>query len=248
MSSFWTKALALAFIGVWVVPASAQDTIVDKDVDAQIEEPLEGPRADFTVFVDYGLSVILPGGEVDTIQNEGFSNYFWYGVLMQRNLGGHFGIGGNVNYVRSVHRVAQASNNPLNYGNINNTQKLVHNGLGVSGHVRLYLTNRGNNLGKYIDAGAYANYYIGERMTTVNDGDLASPFGAEEVETNLTKLGYVSNLEYGGMARIGLGAFYFFGKYRLSDLFVANSNMNDGVKLPEFERLSIGVGLSVFPD
>lgn len=248
MNSLWNKTLALLCVTLMGGTLLAQEPVMDQDVDQQLEQPLEGPRADFTVFVDYGLGVILPGGETDSVQNEGFSNYFWYGVLMQRNLGGHFGIGGNVNYVRSMHRISQAENNPLNYSQIHAKQKLVHNGIGVSGHLRFYLTNRGNNLGKYIDLGGYANFYLGERMTFVDEGELATDVGGEEIETNIRKLTYVSNLEYGGMARIGLGAFYFFGKYRLSDMFTPFDGFGDGSKLPELERLSVGVGLSIFPD
>lgn len=245
MNANWNSRLLALLLAITTLSASAQLPDESRDVDA--EGTLAGPRGPRAVYVDYGLGLILPGGATDTLQNEGWSNNFWYGVQLHRNLNNTFGAGIELAYVRNSYSLAQDTINPLAGNLVNDQQRYIQNGLGLMVYGRVQLANNGNNQGRYLDVGVFSNLWLGERLHTKNEVDPAvTGNGANVAESDLKKLDYTNALTYGGFARVGFGSFYLFGRYRASDLFTANDNVNNGVKLSEFERISVGIGFSVF--
>ena len=238
----WNNGLLTVLMLALTLTLHAQ--LPDESRDVGSDSELRGPRGPRAVYVDYGLGLILPGGETDVLQNEGWSNNFWYGAQLHRNFNNTFGAGIELAYVRNSYRLAQDTINPL-VEEVNDKQRYIQNGLGLMVYGRVQLSNNGNNQGRYLDVGVFSNLWLGERLHTENELDPAGN-GANVVESDLKKLDYTNALTYGAFARVGFGSFYLFGRYRASDLFTANNNVNNGVKLSEFERTSVGIGFSVF--
>lgn len=243
MKQQWIKYVMAGMCATAAISGWAQEPSTERDVDEQLQEPMEGPRGDKVFYGDYGLLLILPGGETDSLQNEGWSNTWWYGLVYQRNFSRWFGLGGELAFTRSAYRVTQNVDSLPWSDTGNDVQKFIQSGFMGSVHARLQLSQRGNNMGRYLDLGAYTEFYVGDRLYTKNEVDPALNNGATEIRTEQRKLDFVNAANYGVYARLGFGAFYLSGRYRLSDVFQASNNINGGAKIPEFERLAVGIGL-----
>lgn len=248
MNVNWNKALVMGLLILAPWMAQAQNPEFEKDVDEQMEEPLAGPRGPRAVFVDYGWTMILPGGESDSLQNEGASNNFWYGVMLHRNFNKVLGGGIEIAYTRNSFHIAQDTLNPMVGQVLNDRQRFIQNGIGTMLYLRLQISNKGNNLGRYVDLGGYADLTLSERLYSKNEVDPAQNAGVEIIKVDQKKLDYTNNYNYGVYARVGFGALSLVGRYRLSDVFTASDNINAGVKMTEFERLSVGISLTIFPN
>lgn len=95
--------------------------------------------------------------------------------------------------------------------------------------------NRGNQLGTYINIGAYGNFNYLRRYTAwYNKNDLI-PYN---YKINLKNFKDLNLFDYGVVLKYGKPNFTFFAKYRVSDLF-----LNKDFVLNELPRITFGIEL-----
>jgi len=97
-------------------------------------------------------------------------------------------------------------------------------------------TRRGNFIGHYLDAGAYAGYHISRSYSTTDEIE-----AFDEISRNrITRLHLIERYQYGLYGAIGLNKFTIYGRYRLSDI------IEWPYQSAELPRLTVGIGLCIF--
>jgi len=96
-------------------------------------------------------------------------------------------------------------------------------------------TRRGNFIGHYLDAGAYAGYHVSRSLSTTDETDF------DQISRNrISRLHYIERYQYGLYGAIGLNKFTIYGRYRLSDL------IEWPYQSAELPRLTVGIGFCFF--
>ncbi|MGL5888359.1 MAG: hypothetical protein ACRC3B_00660 [Bacteroidia bacterium] len=106
---------------------------------------------------------------------------------------------------------------------------------------RISLGKHGNVLGRFIDAGVYADWAF--RATNVyldQYYDSNSPAGRSRIKSKLSRLNYVERVNYGFMVRVGSDNASLFGMWRMNDLIKDSVDRN----YPDLPKLIIGIQVS----
>lgn len=230
------------FIAILLQAASicnAQEVLLDVNVNADTVPKKFGPNMkNYTYsFISYGLVL----GKSDSTGMESRmwrSNEFIAGIRYKYKISNHVALGTSIYYGLINYHIVQDDKlfpEPSRY----NKEKFIYNNFGGDAYLRLNFGKRGNRVGNFIDFGGYGDwgfsikhYTLVEYPTAVN--------GIHFFETYRYGLDYTNPVNYGGLIRIGLNRFVFYGKYRLSNLF------NTTVRYPELPRIIAGVEIGLF--
>ncbi len=119
---------------------------------------------------------------------------------------------------------------------VHESQSIGLTAIGTGLYLRFnFDTKRGNFIGHYLDAGAYADWIPGRTLATKDKIDF------DQIQrSRISRLHYVEKYQYGLYAAIGLNKFTIFGRYRISDVIKAP------YQSAELPRLSVGIGLCLF--
>lgn len=99
---------------------------------------------------------------------------------------------------------------------------------------------RGNQLGTYLSFGAYGDYLVLRRFSSVYESNVSNY--AENVHVNLGRIKYFNKWDYGALVRFGKTNWSLFVKYRYANYFKDKSSYDQFKELPRFV-----VGLNFFP-
>ena len=89
-----------------------------------------------------------------------------------------------------------------------------------------------------LEYGAWVNKFI-ER-----EDPASQSMGSGSQEYRFKQLNYVSRFQNNLSCRIGMNKFALFARYRMSDLWKASNDVNNGRTFDELSRLIIGLDLS----
>ncbi len=215
-------------------------------VDSTDYETVEGPNTAFYQhgFLSYGQGI--PMEEADSLQTEFGSAFFEYGTRMKWKANKWFAVGAELSYQFHSYNIKQdSSKNLLGMGQVNESQRLKRHLLNGGAYIRFNFGQRGNHLGKYLDLGGFGSWAIGSRLTVQRtDNPSAQNFGSQNQSYTFRKLNFTAPLEYGVNARFGFNKVIIWGRYRLSDLFRAKDEVNNGRQLPNLTPLTAGLQLA----
>lgn len=215
-------------------------------VDSADYETNDGPNTKFYQhgFLSYGQGI--PMEEADSLQTEFGSAFFEYGTRMKWKVNKWFAVGSELSYQFLSYNIKQDSlKNLLGMGQVNDSQRLKRHLLNGGAYIRFNFGQRGNHLGKYIDLGGFGSWAIGSRLTVKRTDDPATQnFSSKDQTYTFRKLRFTSPFEYGVNVRFGFNKVIFWGRYRMSDLFRANDDINNGRLLPSLTPLTAGIQLA----
>ena len=223
---------------------TAQSTVFESD-QSRLNLKQKGPNTNYFQegYLAYGLIPSL--GETDSAQTVFGSFMFAYGtrgtVKFNRLLSGVWGL----EYNRKSYRIKQDSlMNLFSLGQEHKQERFTWNNFRLSAGMRFQLGKTGNARGNFLmlmadlEYGAWVNKFI-ERK------DPASQLmGSGSQEYRFKQLNYVSRFQSNLSCRIGMNKFALFARYRMSDLWKASEDVNNGRAFDEFSRLIIGLDLS----
>jgi hypothetical protein len=220
----------LLLIGSSVFTLNAQEYVVTEDnaIDSTIEKRGPNRKHYRHSYMNFGFS--LDAGEPGARVQRPRLDQFVFGVRYKRRLAEHFAIGYDINYTVNDYRLVQEDGKLLPDTFQNKRERMIFNIFEGGLYIRLNAGKRGNQLGKYLDLGAYGSATVAHTHFTVNKLSDGST-----VRVRRNGLDYFQRFNYGLNARLGMNKLVLFGKYRLSDLFYADKN------LPELPRIIAGV-------
>lgn len=221
------------------VPSLAQEILLEETVKNDTTPDKYGPnmRHFFHSWIGFGL--LLGENKMGSEIEMGKSTSFSFGFRYKRKLGNFYAIGADLNYTLSSYRIKQDSAKILPNITLHNKEHLNLYTFDLNLYNRLNFQKRGNQIGKYLDLGAYGNVAFIKTHITYDKGLV--PDAGRTMVTN-SNLKYTNLLNYGVSARLGINKLALYANYRLSDLFKATA-LN--AKFPELPRITTGIQLSL---
>ena len=224
--------LSLGFLTV----GYGQTVVIAEDVDQQEETPEFGMNRKH--YTHTFLSVLFVAGPpehpgADVIY--GRSRTLEFGYRYKRRLSETFSFGSEITGRRNAFHLKQSETKSVPDTIIRDSEKLVFLEAGIGAFTRINFGQRGNYIGRFLDAGIYASWIFHTRHVLF--------YEEENVHYRVRKTGmkYPANLDYGLMARIGFNNLVFKGTYRMSGLF------KESAGLPELPRYAVGVEFGLHP-
>lgn len=221
---------------IFLAVSYGQTVVIAEDVDKHEETPEFGMNRKH--YTHSFLSVLFVAGppehhSADVIY--GRSRTLEFGYRYKRRLSETFSFGSEITGRRSAFHIKQSDNKSVPDTIKRDSEKLVFLEAGVGAYKRINFGDRGNYIGRFIDAGVYASWTFHTRHVLFYD--------EEDVNYRVRKTGmsYPANLNYGLIARIGFNNFVLKGSYRMSDLF------KESAGLPELPRYAVGVEFGMHP-
>ncbi len=228
--------ICLCLFMLFALSVDGQTVVIAEDVTEQSDDPDYGMNRKHYTHSYLGLSFAagepeLPGAGI----RYGRSRTIEYGYRYKRRLSGIFSFGGEVVARRYAFHISQSEDKTIPDDVMKDREKLVFLDAGIGVYKRINFGQRGNHIGRFVDAGAYATFIYHSRHVYF--------FQEEGMDIRVRKQGlnYLETLNYGLMARIGLNNIVIKATYRMSDLF------KESAELPEFPRYSIGLEIGLHP-
>jgi opacity protein-like surface antigen len=239
---------AVLFLSGICAPAviHSQTTLLQRDVRKQMERNQQddfGPNSKFFQSGVLGFAWTMPINTNDSLEvtNDINSNQLVFGNRYKLKLNEYFALGMDIVYMRQGFSIRQGNTNLLSPEHIHKKQRLAFHNLAVGGHVRINFQKRGDYLGSYVDLGAELHWVMAERHFTLDKVDPSQHQGAEKIRIQSSHLDFTRDIQHYAVARFGVNTIIASARYRFSDIFNASENINNGMKLPELPRFSIGV-------
>lgn len=230
--------LALWFI---IYNLSAQNPVIEESVPQKIEEPQKGANQKSYVHGFIGYGIILGGteGSGGTI-NYGRSGGWHFGIRKKRKLSNFYSLGYELFYAINTFSLKQDSTKKFPNSSLHDKEYLRTNELGFSIYNRFNFSKRGNRIGNFIDLGAFGTWVAGASHTFFDKYAIVNSANASNTTFTNRGLIYMSDFNYGALARLGFNRLVFFGNYRVSNLF--NGKISS---YPELPRLITGVQIGL---
>ena len=213
-----------------------QTVVIAEDVDQQEETPEFGMNRKH--YTHTFLSVLFVAGppehhSADVIY--GRSRSLEFGYRYKGRLSDTFSVGSEIMGRRSAFHIKQSDAKSVPDTISRDSEKLVFLEAGIGAYTRINFGQRGNYIGRFVDAGIYASWTLHTRHVLF--------YEEEDVNYRVRKTGmnYPANLNYGLIARIGFNNFVIKGTYRMSELF------KESAGLPELPRYALGVEFGLHP-
>ena len=221
---------------------SAQDIVLDKDVDEQYTEE-KGPNMRHYGHFYEGLAMLVPYNSESGASTEiGRSGEFVFGYRYKLKLLSFYAIGFDlsnrwVRYgIKSESDVLLVPSNPLSQASLVNKLSVGMTSLGAEAYNRINIGRRGNTLGNYLDIGIKAEWNYGRKLILKEKAVSGAYYEkSRTVEKNLNFIEKYSTIV---TARIGINKFIIYGNYRISDLIASNFTT------PELPPLTAGVQIA----
>lgn len=228
--------IVLSFI---FINLSAQDIVLDKNVDEQYSEK-RGPNMRQYGHVYEGFAMVVPYDDNSGASTQvGRSGEFLLGYRYKLKLLSFYAIGFDLSHswnrygIKSEDAVPlDVANNPLSQASAVDKLSLVISSLGAEAYNRINIGKRGNTLGNYLDIGIKAQWNYGRKLILKEKAGDADYFEKRRsVENNLRFIEKYSTLI---TARVGINKYILYANYRFSDLIAA------GYTTPELPPLTAG--------
>ena len=233
------KIVILLILLSFLSPALfSQKILLDKDV-SKAYKILHGPNSSSFKQFFFGTGIIPAennnsGAEINTWK----SGYLIVGFRQKFKVMSFYSLGYEIEYSNLRYNLKQNEDKTFPDVTLHDNERLKFNSLGISAFNRVNIGKRGNIIGKFIDVGAYANWVYRTVHSAKDDDYDAENMSDVRVVKNIG-LKYISNYQYGLIARAGINWIALKGTYRLSDLFKTKYD------LPELPRFQIGFEITL---
>ncbi len=215
--------------------AFSQQILLEQNVNADTVRPAKGPNLTHYIHGYAGVGFPLVTNGIGSYSKPGASSAFDIGMRYKRKLTNHFAFGLDLAAYFTAYKLKQEQGKTVPDTILNIREKIQVNTAAASAYFRINAGRRGNYIGNYLDLGAYGGWNMVKKHKTTNENA-----DGEKVKVLTGKLKYVENFSYGLMARLGVSRYALTGRYRLSDIFTASSQM------PELPRLVVGLEVGLF--
>ncbi|MGB0424021.1 MAG: hypothetical protein ACPGED_06860 [Flavobacteriales bacterium] len=224
----------------------AQSTLFERDVDQARRQKQTGKNTEKHTGVVLSYGRIMPIAEADSGKVDLRSSMLSYGFYGKRKINNTFSYGWVVEYSRMSYSIEQDTlENKFTPGVEHEKDRFNWNLFGGGAFFRTNFGKRGNVHGKHLDIGANVMYGFAVKRIISRKDDPSMALGSEQQDYVYKRLKFINRLQYDAFARIGLGDFGVFGRYRLSDLWKSHESVNNNQPFPELSRLTIGIDLRI---
>ncbi len=193
-------------------------------------------------YLGLGSVVSQPEGRAFEI-TPGLSNQVKFGLRYKLRFCNFYAWGLDLSVSGNRNLIKQNSKNFFPDTLVHKKEVFNYQTLGLEYYNRFNFGKRGNQVGKFLDLGAWANWlyspqhiFWDEHTTPVN--------GASKSKTMLSDLNYTTDFHWGLSARLGINRWVIYGTYRMSDIF--NSKFHTSTISVEPSRLIVGVEIGFF--
>jgi len=237
-------SISLIIISLFSSNIFSQYEILFEDVDnyTVFQEQTFGPNGKHFLYNYVRFDFAMPSISEDQIGIKYRLSYnFSYGLKYKFKVLKWFAIGTDFTYTVQNYYLNDVF---LFYLNNNQKDKLLVNSLGSELFFRINFGRTGNVMGKYIDIGGFGTYNMNTNYTikTINKNPVS--FQAKKEVFHYKGIDIVEMFRYGGVVRIGYSKYSLFTKYRLSDLFNAQTLQETAnLDLPKF---FVGIEIGLF--
>ncbi len=229
MKSLFTILLLL--IAFW---SYGQTVVVSEDVDELHEDTDYGMNRKHFTHVFIGLHFMAgPPENASADIRYGRSRSFEYGYRYKRRLSNTFSFGSEIISRRYAFHIKQSEQKLVPDNVIKDREKLVFVDVGLGVYKRINFGQRGNYIGRFMDAGAYASWIFHSRHVYFLEED------GVNIRVRKSGISYPAAFDYGVTARLGFNNWVLKGSYRMSDLFRGSAG------LPELPRYTIGLEIGM---
>lgn len=230
----------------------AQKVLLYQDVAQDTVKQTFGPNLKYFGHFYGGFGMMAgpaeTGSEIDYLK----SHEFLMGYRFKYKVGKVYGLGFDATVTFQSVFLKQEEGKTLPTPDLYEEEKLKFTNVGLGFYNRFNFGKRGNYVGNFLDLGVYGN--LMPFKTHIYEDDhlfgLVGPLdGVKKVKVRETGLKYLSDTNYGFLARIGFNRYVLYGNYRLSDLFNSGYGVarTDGVikRYGELPRLSVGFQIGI---
>jgi hypothetical protein len=178
-------------------------------------------------FLNFGSSIDAGDAGARIVQPR--LDQFSFGYRYKLRLFQHLALGLDAALTNIDYRLQQKEGKILPSPDMHEKERMLFSALLGGAYMRINVGRRGNQLGNYLDLGAYSGFTFSHTHFTKDkmpDGTI--------VRQRRSRLDYYQLFNYGVTARIGYKKIIVFGRYRVSDMFYADKNY------PELPRITAG--------
>ncbi len=235
------KQLIFAVVLFFSLGLSAQDVVLDMNVDEQYTEK-KGPNMRQYGHFYEGIAVVVPYNSVSGAKTDlGRSGEFLFGYRYKLKLLSFYAIGFDLNHRWTRYGIASeelpaVATNPLSFAKDVRRMSLGVSSFGAEAYNRINIGKRGNTLGNYLDLGIKGEWNYSRKLyikENAVDGDYF-----ETSRSVQKKLNFIEKFSTLVTARVGINKVMLYGTYRISDLIAG------GYTTPELPPLNMGVQLA----
>ena len=226
----------VSFFLASVFTAEAQTVVIAEDMAEQEEDLDFGMNRKHYTHSYFGLNFTAGPPELSGAGiRYGRSRTIEYGYRYKRRLSNTFSFGSEIIARRYAFHVSQSEEKTVPDDIIKDREKLVFLDAGLGVYKRINFGQRGNYIGRFVDAGAYASWIFHSRHVYFYEEE------GLDIRVRINNPKYPETFNYGLMARLGFNNIVIKATYRMSDLF------KDSAELPEFPRYSVGLEIGLHP-
>jgi len=212
----------------------SQEIIFSKEPAFDTSEVKRGPNRKHYTQSILSIGTLADRGESGARSLIGFPARFSLGWRYKRRLNQTFAIGYNAEATSTRFRLLQEPGKSVPSVAFYDRERMAFYSGRLSPFLRINFGRRGNHIGKFIDLGAYGEYFFGHAVTSnyVNNQGI-------RVKERSVGYTYYNPFQYGLIFKAGKGRFNVFAEYRLSDIFYP------ALQMPELSRVLAGIQLSL---
>lgn len=233
------KKLSLAALLLTLVYyVSAQDVLLEKDLNESVYLKKKGPNKEHFVHLYYDFASFLNSSQKGNVYDGDRSFRTYIGLRSYYKLTNAYIMGFEGEFGWETFRIRQSSDKIFPSSGTHTKEILNTSNIGLAYFNRILFTQRESSLGVWLDGGIYGNLSLSSRHVTK---DKASSSDDVRYHKTVDKgLKYLNPWEYGIKARLGYRRYAATFTYRLSD-WVSG-------KVPENEppRVSLGLELGIY--
>jgi hypothetical protein len=228
------KGLFFALLLFLSLGGYSQRVVISEDLRSRDEIPEFGMnRKHFRhLYTGFHFAAGKPDGPGAQIRY-GRSWAFDYGLRYKRRFNNTFSAGYDVAVKRSSFSIRQQDGKLVPYPTAHEKEKLVFLTGEIGLYTRINYGRRGDFIGRFIDFGAYGDWYFNVRHVAFDE------VGPERIRTRRVGMEYHERLGYGLLVRLGFNNIVGKGTYRMSGLFRPESG------LPELPRFTVGLEMGL---
>lgn len=229
-----TKIIGLFCLLIVQLPAWAQTVLLEEKVDSVLVKPAFGPNMSHYLHSYSSFGLMLPAMESNQAAVNFPSGLLGSGVRYKKKLTNWYALGVDLGLNIHTVRVKQLGSRQLPQIGNYRKESLVLTALEGGLYQRFNFGKRGNYIGNFIDMGVSAEYLLWatQRIKTQRGGHLV------KIKYNVRN--YLEDIvPYAGV-RLGMNRFMLFARYRMADVFRADSGFD---QLPLY---TVGIQLGTY--
>ena len=248
------KALKISLLFLLTASASnlkAQDILLAEDVNADTAEVVRGPNKKKFAHVYFGFGFAAGPDSAGSRINYGKSFDLTVGRRLKWKVNRFYALGLDLTYHLSSFSLDQDAGKRLPNDSIHDSERLKLHNLTLGFYNRFNLNlQRGNYIGNFIDIGIRLDVPILATHITEDKLDFTNYNNGRKIRTKTRDLRFITDFNYSGYFRLGFNKYVLTASYRLSDLFISDSNLYAKygyglTKYPELPALNLGVELGL---